>query len=419
MKHKFLLPIAALLFCLSAQAQTQITYLKVASSHRFFSGTYHELEHTNYHYDTTNPHSYQSNVDRWSFDSSRTYYPRTPSKPIFGFTQTFDAQGRVAFVDHDSWDPFGVHQPGQRTAYTYDNNGTLLTAATQKYVSPGVYTNVSRLVFIYNANNQVTDRISEGWNTGTGNWVESARVTYTYNSSNQLIEEMNVFWNGYTKTLYSYTGNNNTEIVTETRNGSTGSTFRWFNSFDANGWLTGSERQEWVYALSIWKNMDSLVLTHDNAGNVLLRESRGWDGNAYVPKVANSYTWVPTATPSGFSMASNTAKTWNSTANIYEPVTDDDSISYFHDVMPVSVANTYKPAPHISIFPNPAGGFVNIDALPGTNYNVIIIDMAGKIVKSFSGNQHRLDVQDIPAGNYLLQVHAGGAVAVEKLVIAR
>jgi hypothetical protein len=197
------------------------------------------------------------------------------------------------------------------------------------------------------------------------------------------------------------------------------STFRWFNTFDANGWLTGSERQEWVFALSYWKKIDSLVLTNDNAGNVLLRESRAWDGNAYVNNVANSYTWVPTATPSGFSMASNAPKIWNSTANIYEPSIEEDSVSYVYEVLPVSVVNTYKPAPHISIFPNPAGGFVNIDALPGTNYNAIIIDMAGKIVKSFSGTTYRLDIHDIPAGNYLLQVHAGGAVAVEKLVIAR
>jgi hypothetical protein len=423
MKYRFILPIVAMCLSLVAQAQIQTTYLKVASSHRWFSGRYYELEHTNYMYKATNPRTYQPNLDRWSYDTSLTFYPNAPTTPVFGYRQTFDAQGRVIFLDHDSWNA-GVPEPGSRIAYTYDANGNLLTATRQSYQAPGSYSNVSRVSYTYNASNQVTEQANENWAGGTGIWVVFDRIVYTYNSNNQLIEEVvqknqsPLPWAGQTRKLYTYTGNNNTMIVSEVRSSGWVPVYRLLNSFDANGKITGIERHEWM--TSYWKNIDSMVLTLDNNGNVLLQEARAWDGSAYVHTTAHSYTWVATATPSGFSMASNTAKTWNSTTNTYAPVTDDDSISYFHDVV-VSVPGTPALAQPVNIYPNPAGGFVHLGAVQST-YHAIITDMAGRVVKTCSGDGKlttRLDVQDIPAGNYILQVHAGGNVSVEKLVIAR
>lgn len=424
MKNKLILAITASLISLSAQAQIQTTYLKVASSHRWFSGRYHELEHTDYHYKTSNPRTYQPNLNRWSFDTSIVYYPSAPTTPVARHRQTFDAQGRIAFIDHESW-MWGGYQPGGRYAYTYDANGNLLTTTTLGYVSPGTYTNVSRVSYTYNTSNQVTEMTNEHWGSaGAGVWVPDNYIVYTYNSNGQLIEELEQDDQfpmprvNKRRRTFTYTGSNNTGILSEIMSPGWETVTRWFNSFDANGRLTGSERQGWVTAS--WNNIDSIVLTLDNAGNVLLRESRAWDGSGYAPNTANSYTWVATATPTGFSMASNTVKTWNATTNTYAPVTDDDSISYFHDVV-VSVPGTPALAQSLNIYPNPAGGFVHLGAVQST-YHAIITDMAGRVVKTCSGDgtlTTRLDIQDIPAGNYLLQVHTGGRVAVEKLVIAR
>jgi glucose dehydrogenase len=50
-----------------------------------------------------------------------------------------------------------------------------------------------------------------------------------------------------------------------------------------------------------------------------------------------------------------------------------------------------------------------------------LCDMSGKVVKLFAdanGIMTRMDVQDVPAGNYILSVN-GNITAREKIVIAR
>lgn len=197
-------------------------------------------------------------------------------------------------------------------------------------------------------------------------------------------------------------------------------TDRVLNTFDANGKLTSTENQVW--AATYWSNVDSNVLTYDNVNNVVLRESLKWSSGSYTQDKAVRYSYIATATPTGYSIATQTALTWDSGNNVYRQWTDDDSTHFYYDTVPLGIKTNSATISDIRIYPVPTGDFVNLQ-MPSTGYyNAMLVDMNGKLVKMYSGlaaAAHRLDLQDVPNGNYMLHIDAGGKVATQKLVVAR
>jgi hypothetical protein len=74
------------------------------------------------------------------------------------------------------------------------------------------------------------------------------------------------------------------------------------------------------------------------------------------------------------------------------------------------------------MYPNPADEFVNL-VIPSTEkvQSIQLMDLSGKAVKQFgfnaSGNNIQLDVTEIPAGFYLLQINSDKGLGVRKLQI--
>jgi len=78
----------------------------------------------------------------------------------------------------------------------------------------------------------------------------------------------------------------------------------------------------------------------------------------------------------------------------------------------------------IDVFPNPASDYLNValDESLAEDSNVQIIDMQGRLVKSFDSDNGLIDlsVSEIPVGMYLLKVQIeGGRTATGKIVIQR
>jgi hypothetical protein len=74
----------------------------------------------------------------------------------------------------------------------------------------------------------------------------------------------------------------------------------------------------------------------------------------------------------------------------------------------------------LSVFPNPAKNNVEVK----TAENIVIqsirlSDIYGKLVKEQKGNRHRLDIENISAGNYLLEIKTNKGTFTDKLVIRK
>ncbi len=75
----------------------------------------------------------------------------------------------------------------------------------------------------------------------------------------------------------------------------------------------------------------------------------------------------------------------------------------------------------IEVYPNPASSYINIDvnADQVSTYQFKLYDMNGRVVKDESPNSssyYRINIEDIPAGVYLLEIISRAGVASFKIV---
>jgi len=70
---------------------------------------------------------------------------------------------------------------------------------------------------------------------------------------------------------------------------------------------------------------------------------------------------------------------------------------------------------YISIFPNPTTGIVNI-SVNETLTSIVLLDLTGKIVKEFNSNSRQLDVSNINAGIYFLEIANAEKKSIIKII---
>ncbi|MDD3685830.1 MAG: PKD domain-containing protein [Bacteroidales bacterium] len=84
-------------------------------------------------------------------------------------------------------------------------------------------------------------------------------------------------------------------------------------------------------------------------------------------------------------------------------VTNECSSSEYGTYIDITTLNEINNSDVVSIYPNPTSSFINIDNV--TANNVEIVDATGKIVfvSTVESNYIRIDVRELPAGNYFIK----------------
>jgi hypothetical protein len=98
------------------------------------------------------------------------------------------------------------------------------------------------------------------------------------------------------------------------------------------------------------------------------------------------------------------------------------TIFRYGEYVPTLISEPYDNIKSFSVFPNPAGSFINIVAenSPETSMIIEIYDMQGKNV--FTQNYHQahsvsIDVNNLLTGIYMVRVVAGNITSTKKLII--
>jgi photosystem II stability/assembly factor-like uncharacterized protein len=80
-----------------------------------------------------------------------------------------------------------------------------------------------------------------------------------------------------------------------------------------------------------------------------------------------------------------------------------------------------KPELKATVYPNPASSelFVTVAGKSGTQMQLTLMDLSGRIITSGINTPGRLDISTIPAGLYILEVKTGDGVAREKVIVSR
>jgi len=99
------------------------------------------------------------------------------------------------------------------------------------------------------------------------------------------------------------------------------------------------------------------------------------------------------------------------------------SINYL-STEPIS-QNKYVLKSSMKLFPNPANGFINVDFVLSQSETAIvnIYDIRGSLIssqnlgtKSAGQVSHQLEISDLKAGAYILQLKAGSQTATQKFI---
>lgn len=173
----------------------------------------------------------------------------------------------------------------------------------------------------------------------------------------------------------------------------------------------------------LYNMMDSVV---NYLGPAVDRNYDKWD-------ILGTYVWPnPQPYPPTYADEITTMKSWiqtrlnwidnNIPGNLY-CAPDTGSV----DTSTVGL-HLYANDVQVKLYPNPTNGLVTIDlAEQGAsgNYDLLLVDGIGRVVRTqrfaSSGTAHRelLDLNDLPAGIYSLQLFRDGAVVYQELVVRR
>ncbi len=211
------------------------------------------------------------------------------------------------------------------------------------------------------------------------------------------------------------------------------------NTLQRDGWGFSSGQQDDSYPAIAFAGIDSsddakLLMTYQRSGSNIFPQMRAvyfdsvFPSNSMLVKVGEGYLDLnPTpliterfgdynsaqrrygaATPTCWAMASYPV---GANGNHFGQVDGINAfIAEFTDSLANTVAESDNPFPTASIFPNPAHGFVHVQApnLQQPIRELALIDLQGKIIKTWFGNWANevisLDVADQAVGLYFLRV---------------
>ncbi len=356
----------------------------------------------------------------------------------------------------------------RKTTYAYDTNGNALSYLEQEWAN-GEWENTWFVTDTFDMNNNFLSELVQFWENGI--WVNLLLFTDSYNENGDLMNSLSQNWEDDTwvnNSLYNYLFDVNGDILTELRQdwGTSG----WENhllftsSYDDNNNKLTNMTQIWEG--NQWIDGSFYTYSYDLNGNIQSYLYQVWDENAYE----NSYIWIYTYDDNGNRLESVFQKwidnTWENSEKVgysYTPgmVTaipyiweeniwvesqqsaflqiylEGDYVLlylglnlqlYYTEITGIDEQVGNMDDSHIITSPNPVSTQINIEIEPSwqsQDYLIALYNQNGQKLKSFgvSSNdgslQYIFNVEDVPAGLYILKVDNGKQVFTQKIIVSR
>jgi hypothetical protein len=338
----------------------------------------------------------------------------------------FDDQGNEVFQGYYLWDQEAwVLDFGSQMDYEYDTQDRVLSI-TYSYYMGNVWYPYWRDLFEYEFNDLLSAMTEQYWDSWENDWVNDYREEYLY-ANNEWSELFGYYWDDWGEewipdmwakdivwvdfsaflwaevTILEYDGMNwvNSE--------------RGFASYNALNMPLVIQFEIWFGGA--WVNDWKVTWEYDSFYNITLMKEEMWSGigwevywgeryiyeydefdNIAVEYFEEYYYWV---------------KFWEKVYKLE---------SWYEDV--TGIQPVHNESFSINVFPNPAGNMVNIqldDYVPGLPVYYQMLDITGRTVMSGQhdsngGGSVQLNIQDIPAGVYILRVESMNIIETVKII---
>jgi len=335
----------------------------------------------------------------WQWDTLANGWLTQPYSKIINII--YDANNNMTSFLSQGWNGSAWVNYYQYT-FTYDANNNQTSELSQEW-NGSAWVNYWQYTYTYDANNNRTSELYQNWNGSA--WVNYWQYTYTYDANNNRTSELEQHWNGsawvnYWQYTYTYDANNNmTSELDQTWNGSA-----WVNSYqeiytyDANNNNTYTLEQQWNG--NAWVNYSQETYTYDANNNMTSELEQEWDGSTWENSWQGTYTYD--ANNIGTSEA---YKDWNSTGTAI--TWGDSTYYYFHTVEGINDLLTQQEKSIIE--PNPFSTQATIQIYNSSHRNNLqftLYDVLGREVLQLSivNNQTTIQRGNLKNGIYFYKL---------------
>lgn len=345
--------------------------------------------------------------------------------------------------------------PSERKVYSY--NGTDVTDIVIDSFKNGSWSNDAKIRITYKSGKPDTV-IEEGKGFG-GAWIGRNCSIYTWTGTKIATREKlrNVYdkktkkWNWTNQTMESYTygSNGETEYVLQTYSG--GSYQNTNKRSTTYGAGKRSQQNTYKWSGGTWTDDVRNVYSYDGQSRLVLDQqdiyTGSWEANQkdssifisgnttayrdtllslafsfgnYINKGKWGFSYLPDGRMTQlFSLSWNGTDKWQQTDN-------QDSIDTWYYGWNLNVNEVKANNNTITVYPSPASSTITIvldDAFKGKDIHMSVVDMQGRAVRSWiEGNYQSattISVNELPAGNYILNADDGNQRSSERFVVSK
>lgn len=369
------------------------------------------------------------------FDAGTLYFYNSPLY-VNGYaaTQTFDANNNIKTLLLKTWQlPLGPWINSDSAYLQYDANNNLLKTTMMAWDdvnSQWLFS--SRDSSTYDVNNNELSHAWQNYNSATQAWENSEYDTYTYTAGNKLESTLVLNWSTFL---------NDWDTVNYLT-----------NTYDANDNMTLFISQYYDAFNHVWVLNSKDTFTYDASNNRLTdltcfwnTDSLKWLNNSLVnysnfsgnsPQSELTQLWNDTSATfvnaqrktnaynANEQLTSFYTQTWDGSNWITE--TYDYGGRYYYESYSLHISPVATLGGKATIYPVPAGNEITVNV----NWNepqqgtISIISMNGNTVRRCalamaSDAKQTINVSDLPAGNYLVNIMGTKGNIVQQLTIAR
>ncbi len=322
------------------------------------------------------------------------------------YTCTYDANSNMLTYLLEQW-KYGAWANMMRHTYTFDANSHMLTYLSELCFG-GSWTNDYQVSFNYDGNGYLSDYLYEDWQNGT--WVNWKQAFFTCDNAGNILTEVYEEWNSglwinINRKSYTYDpiGNVLSCLIENSQcSGQWANEERYSYTYDLSGNLLSDLNERWID--NEWINNEAFSYNHDLNGNSINGECL----------VYNDGSWLPN----------------NEMLDVYTGNTISDNVfGYRYTAKYTSVSPSYvitgisesSEDVAISIYPNPASDFVNIENLPsnaGNNTTVSVYDNNGHLALQQLTQQSTLNINisQLSHGMYFMRIESSDGIIEKKFV---
>ncbi|MDX5346874.1 MAG: T9SS type A sorting domain-containing protein [Hymenobacteraceae bacterium] len=384
--------------------------------------------------------------------NSMDYYPDGNGGWYHSGNSTYKYDTKGNLISRIEKDPSGQYT--RRDSIVYDAQGNQIYEGNFSWINNSwdvswQYKNLNT----YNANNQITEKIVQSWNTTTNMWENDWRDVTTYNTAGKISSNEEHTWDGTawvtdSRNLYDYAanpaGNPSTITYQEYVNGNWVNYDRYTNivwqsfsdfkplSYTEENWDNGT----WVvegrgnivydnnggsvevfqqFINNTWVNSDRWSSLYDSRKNEVGYMSEDWVNNAWVMDWQEEYLLTYNATDD---VTQKIVRSWDISTNQLEDRRKEVYSNFTR--IAVGVQKQLQQL-QVNVYPNPATAQLTLQAETADAAVLTLTDLAGRVVITKAldvapATTHQVDVANLAKGTYLLQLQTAKGIYTTKIV---